>query len=552
MTILSKVKKRRWIRKRFKLIYFPRFSGSSKIKILGFIMMNFLFTYPLMAEEKFVWEKIPDGSNHREVQKIIPAQDSIVTITPQAIYQKNNQNNSFQTLAHWPVSIGAVYDAVSDSEGNIYAATDQGVYVSDKQTRSIHQIFSSSNELERICRSVLIDGKTIWIGTDRGLFVGEKNKSGWKRLKGALSQAQVLHLKQDSRFIWSAGTNDVYRIEKKSEQTEKVFSSGFNFAQSHRIEEHFNEEDEKQNITALALEEDLGIIFVASISSIYRSKDSGETWEALPSEHLPLKDITSLSVFSGSENERLLYSLYAGTNEGVFIFRNGNWEQIYRGMEALKINDLSFIDEVLYAATDQGVYVLREEKTRPLANTQQVEMVKAFEPSIQNVHDLAIQYAEVSPEKISNWRRLAKKRAWYPKLTISADGGADRTISDSVYGSSSGGGQQFVGPDDKSVGKDFGWDVSLSWDLADTVWSDAQTSIDSRAKLMVELRDDILDQVTRLYFERRRVQMELSVPGLDETIRIEKEMRLEELTALIDSLTGGKFSQQIQKSYRSM
>ena len=60
---------------------------------------------------------------------------------------------------------------------------------------------------------------------------------------------------------------------------------------------------------------------------------------------------------------------------------------------------------------------------------------------------------------------------------------------------------------------------------------------------MVQLRDDILDEVTRTYFERRRLQIALlTQPPADEKQVIDKELRLQELTAMIDGLTGGYFS----------
>lgn len=60
---------------------------------------------------------------------------------------------------------------------------------------------------------------------------------------------------------------------------------------------------------------------------------------------------------------------------------------------------------------------------------------------------------------------------------------------------------------------------------------------------MVELRDDILDEVTKLYFERLRIKMELDNLSIEERKkRFEKELKLQELTALLDGLTGGYFS----------
>ena len=64
---------------------------------------------------------------------------------------------------------------------------------------------------------------------------------------------------------------------------------------------------------------------------------------------------------------------------------------------------------------------------------------------------------------------------------------------------------------------------------------------------MVQLREDLLNSVTRLYFERRRLQMEFaSEKNMTEKQLIEKELRLEELTASIDALTGGEFSKTIE------
>ena len=93
------------------------------------------------------------------------------------------------------------------------------------------------------------------------------------------------------------------------------------------------------------------------------------------------------------------------------------------------------------------------------------------------------------------------------------------------------------------------WDLTLSWDLGDLIWNNDQTSIDTRSKLMVQLRGDILDETTRTYFERLRLKMELSKfkPGDQRKIE-EKKLRIEELTANLDGLTGGYFSRNLTNS----
>jgi len=66
---------------------------------------------------------------------------------------------------------------------------------------------------------------------------------------------------------------------------------------------------------------------------------------------------------------------------------------------------------------------------------------------------------------------------------------------------------------------------------------------------VVQLRDDILDEVTKLYFERIRVKCEIDNLSIEERKkRFEKELRLAELTASIDALTGGYFSQNLRRA----
>lgn len=519
------------------------------LKIFNLIMISLSFTSPLMAQDKLVWERISSGLSESSIQKILPAEDRLLAATQQALYQKSPQNFLFINLTSWPVSARGIHDVQIGEDNTVYAATDQGVFEYSINHHQFKEIFTSSDQEENRCLSILSDDEETFLGTAKGIFIKNHEEQHWQKLNGELSRILVRRMEQDERFVWAASDHDVFEIRKSDLTTKKIFSSGFH-QENDQVNEEVREEDHSaNNILAFTHQKELGYLFVATGRSIYRSKDQGETWEALPSVELPLNEITSMLVSTAHTDpeNHLLYSIYIGTRKGVYVFQHERWQPIYQGMEALQVNDLAFVEDTLTAATENGVYRLKRETTHQLANTQRVEMVKASEPTIQHVHDMAVHYAEVSPDKILKWRALAQKRAWYPKLTISADGGQDRTISDSVYGSSSGGGQQFVGPDDKSYGNDLGWDVSMSWDLADVIWSDAQTSIDSRAKLMVELRDDILDQVTRLYFERRRVQMELTASGLDEFMRLDKKMRIEELTALIDALTGGEFSRSIKK-----
>jgi len=58
------------------------------------------------------------------------------------------------------------------------------------------------------------------------------------------------------------------------------------------------------------------------------------------------------------------------------------------------------------------------------------------------------------------------------------------------------------------------------------------------------LREDVLGQVTRIYFERRRLQMETESMPEDQIAW--SRLRIDELTAMLDAYTGGGFSRSVK------
>ena len=62
---------------------------------------------------------------------------------------------------------------------------------------------------------------------------------------------------------------------------------------------------------------------------------------------------------------------------------------------------------------------------------------------------------------------------------------------------------------------------------------------------------DVINTVTQLYYERRRVQVQLlAAPPRDPVARIQLEMRIEELTARLSGLTGGWFQEALDAGLR--
>jgi len=181
---------------------------------------------------------------------------------------------------------------------------------------------------------------------------------------------------------------------------------------------------------------------------------------------------------------------------------------------------------------------------------ERVELLKklfSLEPTVREVQGAAIRYGDLGNGKIKRWQWSSRLRAFIPRLTFGKDFSSNASV-DIDRGGTNNPDVFISGPEEV----DKGWDLGVSWELGDLLYSTAQTSIDSRAKLLVELRESILSQVTRIYFERRRIQMEvaLSSPPSPQQ-HYDLLLRLDELTAHLDALTDGFVSRRLENIYET-
>lgn len=174
------------------------------------------------------------------------------------------------------------------------------------------------------------------------------------------------------------------------------------------------------------------------------------------------------------------------------------------------------------------------------------------EPTAMQVQTWASDYARLNPEQVDRWLSASKSFALLPELTVEGrlDGGWDQ---DFVYYPTDGTVDQ---PDESvfAVLDDAGKDgtqrmlVRMKWQLDKLVMSSERIRVISEAQDIVKLRDKVMTEVTRLYFERRRVQVEMMLtPKSDLMGQVKDQLRLMELTANLDALSGGAFTRALLK-----
>jgi hypothetical protein len=169
------------------------------------------------------------------------------------------------------------------------------------------------------------------------------------------------------------------------------------------------------------------------------------------------------------------------------------------------------------------------------------------EPSIQKVQKAAIHYANVHNNKTLSWHRRSKLRGLLPSLTFGIDKSLDDTI-DIDRGGTTDQDTYIIGPQKKNLD----WGINIEWDFATLVWNEDAPAIDNRERYTFQMREGILREVNRLYFERRRKQLALLALESSEHFDLFNQyIEIDELTAHIDALTGGWFSAHIRKKDNS-
>jgi hypothetical protein len=166
------------------------------------------------------------------------------------------------------------------------------------------------------------------------------------------------------------------------------------------------------------------------------------------------------------------------------------------------------------------------------------------EPTVRQVQLAAIEYYNVSPDTIQSLRSRARRKALLPGLTVGASTykqSSSLAVDDIVYRAIG------IARFEDQNGAYYGANTSLTWNLDRLVFNAEELDVMS----LIGIQDGIQREVTTLYYVRRRLQIEqLLNPPTTTSARIASELRLEELTGLLDAYTGGYFSKSIKNKKR--
>lgn len=168
----------------------------------------------------------------------------------------------------------------------------------------------------------------------------------------------------------------------------------------------------------------------------------------------------------------------------------------------------------------------------------------ASEPTVNQVQQAALSYYALHPEELGKLRSRAGWSHLLPAVRVEVTKELDDESRSLVRF------DDLEEADDISAQEKREDDLELmaraDWELNELVYSPDELSVLRENRLSAKERQKLLNLVTRVYFERRRAQIDLMTsPPSDPKARALAELKIAELTAELDALTGGAFSRMV-------
>jgi len=265
-----------------------------------------------------------------------------------------------------------------------------------------------------------------------------------------------------------------------------------------------------------------------------------DTWRSVRLELPPGAEALRLRAGAGH--------LFLATLRGLLVAEalEGPWRRAEPPAGSAAVRALAGDAGVLFAAADTGLLAGAEPAPRPAGvDTGERRPELPGEPSIEQVHRAALVYSRLGPGRMEALRRGVSKRGWLPVVALHGGYAHDESRGAQRDQTVSSGAIWHL--EDRDRDHDQGYDVGLSvaWDLGDIAYHPEAIDVSREAREVIELRDDVLDEITQLYFERRRVLAQLqALPDTGDTEALRLRLRADELAAGIDAWTGGWFGRQ--------
>ncbi len=159
-------------------------------------------------------------------------------------------------------------------------------------------------------------------------------------------------------------------------------------------------------------------------------------------------------------------------------------------------------------------------------------------PTVQELEQAAEEASLLRLVDVASLRARARSAAWLPELSAEYQ----RNVGDiDMLGIRSGEGVDTSALEDVSR-----YGLRATWRLSELVFSQQELQVAATALKLQEARHELLAEVARVYFERKRLLLKRRLEP-DPDVRRRLTLDIEEHTASLDALTAGYFSKHLHR-----
>jgi hypothetical protein len=435
---------------------------------------------------------------------------------------------------------GPVLDLAFLPEGVLLAASDRGLYRIEGGVAAARIALGPGGGERAVHRIAAIPG-LFALATDDGIFVS-RDARAWQRLAGALpggsARAVALRRRGELAICWGVVGGELWRVDLRPEAGAPVAAASARETIASAVEG-----GGAVDIASGLPDAALVVVFPQALA-VRRRDAAGERWEILRPQLPPGGSALRLGHGAGR--------YWLATDRGLLEAAQlaGPWRRSSPPLGSSAVQAAAGGGDALFAAASDSVLAGRPPPpAAPLSDALPAAAAASLaippDPAIERVHAAALHHLGLAPSRMEDLRRGSRQRAWWPIVGVRAAGQWDRSKNTDYDQSFSSGATHHLTDRERDRGDEFEVSLSLSWDLGGIAYEPESIDVSRETREVIELRDDVLDEITQLYFERRRVLAELAAPGGPPAADQRRlRLRADELAAGIDAWTGGWFSRQ--------
>jgi hypothetical protein len=425
---------------------------------------------------------------------------------------------------------GPVHDVAFLSDGALLAATGEGLFRVDLEGR-VTSVRIGAGEAVHAVRRIGVGGGLIGVAGRGGVHISRDGRT-WRRLvRLPLGEATLVALRArgDAAEVWASLSGQLWTA--RVGPLAPLAAAG----PAQRVRIPSTPRDGGPVDVAFGLP-DAETLLVFPSALVARSSVDG-VWRVLRPVLPP-----------GASAARIAYALdryWLATDAGLVVAQTleGPWRRTAAPAGRRPVRALAGGEAALLVGTRQAL-LRAVQAPAHFARAVPAAAPLLSDPDVVEVHRVALAYLSLESAHMEGMRRGAQRRGWLPILSLRL--GHDRAAArrrdyDQSFVS---GATRDLFDEERGRERDLELGLTLSWDFGDAAFHPEEIDVSRESRAVIELRDDVLDEITQLYFERRRALGEIAALDAGSPQAKPLRQRAAELAAGLDAWTGGWFSRR--------